>query len=248
MTLALNARPLADAPSSDRLSPLWWLWLPLAWALLLFWASEQGRAFFDAWFNNETSGLLEYSQALVMLAAFLVAAATLPRAWRRGPRWLFFWILAATLCSLYVAGEEISWGQHVFGWLTPESWGLWNDQNETNLHNTTAWLDQKPRHLLSAGTIVGGLIVPLYALYRPEIRESRFGILLPPFLCLPSAALALFCGLNAVLDSYLSPNRALFIRPAEVQESFFYSFVLLYVIVLRRRTGDVTRREGPGSA
>lgn len=235
MALALHARPLADAPPSDRMSPVWWLLLPLVWVGVLFWASERGNDFFDAWFNNEKTGLLEYSQALTVFAAFVVALAALKPAARQRERWLFFWVLAAALCSLYVAGEEISWGQHIFGWLTPESWGLYNDQNETNLHNVTAWLDQKPRHLLSAGTIVGGILIPLYALYRPQVRESRLGIILPPFLCLPAAVIAFLCGMNAVVDSYISPERAFFIRPQEVQESFFYWFVLLYLIVLRRR-------------
>lgn len=237
MALALSARPLADAPPSDRISPLWWLWVPLAWVAVLFWASEQGRDFFDAWFNNETTGLLELTQAATAFAAFLVALSTLRRAARREPRWLLLWVLAATLCCLYVAGEEISWGQHLFGWLTPDSWGLYNDQNETNLHNVTAWLDQKPRHLLSAGTIVGGILIPLYALWRPRIRDSRLGVILPPFLCLPTALIAFLCGMNAVLDGYISPQRAFFIRPQEVQESFFYWFVLLYLVVLRRRLG-----------
>ncbi len=235
MALALQSRPLADAPPSDRMSAVFWLWLPIAWGLLLFWASEQGRDFYDTWFNNEHDGIMEYFECIIMVAAFLVALTILPVAWRRGPRWLFWWVVLAALCSFYVAGEEISWGQHLFGWLTPEGWSSVNDQNETNLHNTSSWLDQKPRHLLSAGTIVGGLIIPVVALYRPEIRQSRFGIIFPPFICLPCAALGLLCGLNGVLDSYISPHRALFIRPAEVQECFFYAFVLIYLIVLRRR-------------
>ena len=37
-------------------------------------------------------------------------------------------------------GEEISWGQRIFGWATPESFGELNAQNETNLHNI--WIFQ----------------------------------------------------------------------------------------------------------
>lgn len=32
-------------------------------------------------------------------------------------------------------GEEISWGQRIFGWSTPESFGDINAQKETNIHN-----------------------------------------------------------------------------------------------------------------
>lgn len=33
------------------------------------------------------------------------------------------------------AGEEISWGQRIFGWETPDRLMEINDQNETNIHN-----------------------------------------------------------------------------------------------------------------
>lgn len=37
-------------------------------------------------------------------------------------------------CSL-IAMEEISWGQHIFHWTTPQNLSEINAQNETNLHN-----------------------------------------------------------------------------------------------------------------
>lgn len=40
------------------------------------------------------------------------------------------------------AGEEVSWGQRVFGWETPESFAEANEQGETNLHN----LEKLPLH------------------------------------------------------------------------------------------------------
>jgi len=235
MSLTLQSRPLADAPSSDRLSPLWWLWLPLFCGIVLAAAARQGLEFYNDWFNGEDDGILEYGQFLVIAAAFVVALATLPAAWRRGPRWLFGWVLLAALCCFYVAGEEVSWGQHIVGWSTPEAWSELNDQNETNLHNVSSWLDQKPRHLLSLGVIVGGFVIPLYALFRPELRRRRYGILLPPFVCLPVAAMACITGLSWFLDDFVRPGFLLFIRPSEVQEFYFYVFTLLYLIVLNRR-------------
>ena len=46
----------------------------------------------------------------------------------------FFYIICA--------GEEVSWGQRVFGWETPESFAEANEQGETNLHN----LEKLPVH------------------------------------------------------------------------------------------------------
>ncbi|MCX7551500.1 hypothetical protein [Xanthomarina sp. F2636L] len=50
-----------------------------------------------------------------------------------------FYILLAIL-FLISCGEEISWGQRIFGWSTPESLMEMNAQQETNFHNL--WLFQ----------------------------------------------------------------------------------------------------------
>lgn len=46
---------------------------------------------------------------------------------------LFF--LGTGLFYLICAGEEISWGQRVFGWETPTAFAEINEQGETNIHN-----------------------------------------------------------------------------------------------------------------
>ena len=42
--------------------------------------------------------------------------------------------ILAVLAFVFL-GEEISWGQRVFGWETPQAIGEFNKQNETNFHN-----------------------------------------------------------------------------------------------------------------
>lgn len=46
-------------------------------------------------------------------------------------------ILSVLICLVLfvMAGEELSWGQRIFGWATPEAISKVNAQNETNLHN-----------------------------------------------------------------------------------------------------------------
>ena len=44
-------------------------------------------------------------------------------------------LIACALVFLVGAGEEISWGQRIFGWDTPDALGEVNQQNETNFHN-----------------------------------------------------------------------------------------------------------------
>ncbi len=68
------------------------------------------------------------------------------------------------LGSIYFAGEELSWGQHLFGLSTPEQMRELNYQNEMNLHNTKGFvgdlLDKIPRNILTLGIAIGGIIMP----------------------------------------------------------------------------------------
>ena len=126
---------------------VWWLWLPLAVFLLLslvyWWTPDLYRA----WFEGE-QGLLELSQFVLAVAAMGVALWTLKAPGLKGKPLLFAWVSLLALGCLYIAGEEVSWGQHLFFWQTPETWRALNDQNETNLHNISNLLDQVPRTLL----------------------------------------------------------------------------------------------------
>ena len=55
------------------------------------------------------------------------------------------------------------------------------------------------------------------------------GLLAPTAVCAPVALLAEFAGFSKRL------GLDLFFRPSEVQELFFYLFVLIYLVDLRRR-------------
>ena len=59
-----------------------------------------------------------------------------------------YFILFYFIGILYYFFEEISWGQHIFGWHTPEFFSNINTQNETNVHNTSNLLNELPRNLL----------------------------------------------------------------------------------------------------
>jgi hypothetical protein len=79
--------------------------------------------------------LLEWAQALCFAAAAVAIAVAARRAralGRRGAARLF--ALGAAACALAFL-EEISWGQRVFDWSTPEVLRQVNRQGETNLHN-----------------------------------------------------------------------------------------------------------------
>jgi hypothetical protein len=216
------------------MSGFWWLWLPVAVLLALFAWPRLFPASYGVWVGGER-GALELLHVLVPLTCLALAGRMLILAQVRRQPLLWAWLALAALGSLYIAGEEASWGQHYLSWATPEAWQALNDQNETNLHNTSSWLDQKPRALLELGVIVGGIVIPLAALRWPAIRRARLAIILPPFLCLPSAVIAEAVRMSDRALSALAPGTTLFERASEVQELYFYLFILLYLIVLGRR-------------
>ena len=218
----------------ERLSPWWWLALPLVLAAALSLTAHAAPEVYKRWVIGE-QGLLELGQLAIMLAACLVALRTLFLPALRTRSLLMAWVALATLSAVYIAGEEASWGQHFFAWQTPATWSAINDQGETNLHNISSWLDQKPRLLLEAGVILGGIVIPLAALWCPQIRQMPGAVILPPLHCLPAAALAEFARFSERILDALGSQIYPFHRPSEVQELFFYLFMLLYLITLYRR-------------
>jgi hypothetical protein len=141
--------------------------------------------------------------------------------------------IIATLSSLYIAGEEMSWGQHLFHWNTPDYWTRVNLDGETNLHKSYSIFDKAPRVALELAVLIGGLLIPLAAVFRPQLRASRFSLFFPPAALMPIAVGAL---LFKLLDEIRATEafRA-FERPSESIEFYLYFFILAYLIVFARR-------------
>lgn len=220
----------------DEKSPidiLWWLGLPLFFivgqiAIEISVPEALKPALHSEWGPHETL------QTLFILLAFLVAVFTLPKIDWRKERPLGAWLALAAVCCFYVTGEEISWGQQILQWDTPAYWSTLNDQNETNLHNTSAWLDQKPRLLLFLGIVTGGLIVPALRRWRPMVLPPRLAPIYPPdCLVVPALGVAVPYLVQEISEAVF--GHGLFHRVSELQELFMYYFVFLYLVSLRIR-------------
>lgn len=185
------------------------------------------------WILSE-NGPHEFLQFFVLLIAACVAGRTLMVMDRKTDRLLTAWIAIALVCCIYVGGEEISWGQHLFFWATPESWAVLNDQNETNLHNTSAWFDQKPRLILEIGIIVGGILLPLYRRLRPDGLPQRYDMFYPTNTLVPLAIMATIAKQSQSIADWFQLG-SIFHRVSEVQELLFFLFVLVYLMILKTR-------------
>lgn len=80
--------------------------------------------------------LVEYGSALFwLLAAVIILIQTLVLLFRKPNKYQLVINMVLIIFFIICAGEEISWGQRIFHFKTPEFFKLINVQNETTLHN-----------------------------------------------------------------------------------------------------------------
>ncbi len=147
-------------------------------------------AWLEASYPNVYYRSVQEDQALEWASfwSFFVASAMFAVAtWRqRRATGTLPWFLAGlALFCLFVAMEEISWGQRVFGHRPPDYFLAENYQQELNLHNLAS---TKLRLFAFRGIILGyGVLLPLLGLI-PFVRRllDRLAIVPPPVGLTPS--------------------------------------------------------------
>ncbi len=139
------------------------------WPVLLMWATFEDLA-------GEWTQVFFFAATCIM--AWLLA--------REAGRYRVFFILLGLAC-FYVAMEEISWGQRIFGLESPELFREKNLQGETNLHNFftgpfATTLKHALAYVIAAGLVVYGAAYP-WALRRGMALArwcDRRGLAPPP--------------------------------------------------------------------
>lgn len=212
--------------------PKWlWLWLPIILLLLPFVARIITPSANDFMYGE--LGIIENITVIILLLAIVTSVKTFIKL--RNFQFPIFkaWIALLFLGCVYYAGEELSWGQHWLGWDTPESWQGVNDQNETNLHNTNAFLDQVPRTILTLAAIVGGIIIPLIFIKRgSKLSTSDFGYWLwPTFVNIPTCIATVAISLPKKICKLFGSEvpDILNIRAGESKEAILAMFLFIYV-------------------
>lgn len=85
----------------------------------------------------EEDGLIENATALFLFGGGVIMLRRLYSFKARAGTWFLLTTLLIALAFLFVAGEEISWGQRIFNIETSEFFANNNVQKEMNLHNLT---------------------------------------------------------------------------------------------------------------
>lgn len=154
-----------------------------------FWGSFIGSIFFlvirlhkDTFrFLLMEDGPVEWLQAICFAgtALFAIGAAIWSARTKRHDQLVLFLLLAAAM--IFVTGEEISWGQRIFGWETPAELAEINKQDETTLHNIGEVLS-----VVNIGMMIVGAIGSVAYLLNKRLRLERYWqelnyFLIPPF-------------------------------------------------------------------
>lgn len=202
--------------------PLFVILLPLVWYAII--GSD--------WLLKGEAGIIENMTVLFLVVAIGFNVSSIARSNRLAlPGFLNAWLFILILGAGYFALEEISYGQHMFGWGTDETWKELNDQDETNLHNIHALFDQVPRALLTLGILIGGVILPLYRHFR-DIKldeSSRLYWQWPTLDCVTIGFLVI------LIRPILSVFETEAINTGEMKENLIALFILLYCVSIHSR-------------
>jgi hypothetical protein len=221
---------IAPKKDSSPLNPFWWFWFPICAALVLAVVEQFLPEATRAALYDENSPI-EMGQAVVAFIAAGFGVACLKHC--KGNKWLLGWVLLGTLASLFIGLEEISYGQQLFHWQTPEEWKAVNHQWETNLHNTSSWLNEKPKLLLWLGILTGGIVMPLLRRKKPGLLPEKFGVIYPDDVMFWPAVMTILAYIAKLLQK--EGFVTLYGRTTEIHEFYLYYFVLLYFVLLRLR-------------
>jgi hypothetical protein len=110
--------------------------------------------------------------SILFFYGFILARKTLNKSWVSLAKQLVY--LGLALLFFFGAGEEISWGQRILGFQTPQPLSQVNRQEEFNLHNLSAWeastlLD--PDRLFDIFWFLFGVLTPAVALVAPSFKR-----------------------------------------------------------------------------
>ena len=98
----------------------------------------------DFWNENK---LVENIQSFLLLISILIFFLVLKKIDKKN-KFIFYFFSLFFLGLIFFLGEEISWGQHIFKWDSPNLFIEFNHQKETNLHNISNLFNEIPRSII----------------------------------------------------------------------------------------------------
>ncbi len=170
---------------------------------------------------------VEYATSLFYLLASIVSVLIARTFFRRQEKLLFGLYLFFSLGLFFIFGEEISWGQRIFGIVLPQFFAENNVQGETTIHNL-----EPIQVILHQIYIVIGLVGAFGWLVAPKRLKQWRGILPAWYLSLYFLQIAVF---YIYIEYMLPQNNFLGVisRDQEPPELILGIGFLLYTLSIR---------------
>jgi len=220
-----------------ELPTILWLWVPIGFFVLRYAISvfTHKREGLESWFLGEL-GLIENLTVLFLVMSALLTIFLIRRYRKILHLTPKLFLVVYCIGCIYFAGEEASWGQHWFGWGTGEYFSAINDQGETNLHNTSIFLDRVPKALVSLSIFIGGVFAPIYFRRKALVIDCRKPMwwLFPTWICLPTALFATMATWPSKVERFTGWT-FYFDQAQEMKEIYIAYFFLLFIVSLARR-------------
>lgn len=112
-------------------------------------------------------GPIEYGTVLFFLFSSVISLII---GWKDQTYARIVYLALAVACFL-VAGEELSWGQWLFHWATPQGLSNLNLQHETNLHNLVNPRLYDPVYAMAGLSLIGLAVMSVTPGPRAWVRE-----------------------------------------------------------------------------
>ena len=184
-------------------------------------------------FLTKEDGPIEWLQVLFFLGTAVFAAVAGLRLLRRAERVPGLLLLAFAAVCLFIAGEEIAWGQRLLGLETPEPLEDINDQDEVTVHNIGILL-----YVFN----VGMLLVAAYGALAPLLVD-RFRVpawwrrhLVPPMALATCFGIAAF--FRVVRLTVIRHSGFTITKWGEWTELCLAGAFLLFTFLVARRAAD----------
>lgn len=143
--------------------------------LFLVWIKLTNKEMY--WVTVQEDGFYENLTVLFLFLASVTAAGIAFRFFRVGQRFYGMVMATFTAILLVAAFEEVSWGQRIFHFLSPEFFARNNQQHEVNLHN---FASRHPLHfafiLISGAASFAWIAVPRFV---PRSLHRLCDLILP---------------------------------------------------------------------
>ncbi|MEE9429075.1 MAG: hypothetical protein V3V25_13110 [Paracoccaceae bacterium] len=172
-------------------------------------------------------GLFEYLTALLFLGASVTAFLNARKARRQVERFVLY---SLAIGFLVCVAEEISWGQRLFGFETPENLQAFNVQDEINLHNSLGYAAD---HIFIAGVFLYGVLLPILVRRYTAFANLAFWTGLPVASLGLALGWAAASGLHDWTVYYVLPKTPL--RVAEAREMISALGFFLLMLEIRKK-------------